>query len=192
MQRALRQEETEKHARADEGLNHVYGQVATRLVVRYLESLTQQPGLLPLRLFSLEKELAATVFVDVPGQAEPLAVRLFGYADRVDELPDGRLRVVDYKSGLVKQTDLQLRGYRDKLSPAEATDRLLHEASCSADKVRQLWLYRLMLAHTEKRETAEHGHPLAAQHRRRPALGRPQLPHRRRRGFRGRFRRLGA
>ena len=155
VQRALRQEETEKHARADEGLNHVYGQVATRLVVRLLESLTEQPGLLPLRLFGLEKELSATVFVDVPGQTEPLAVRLFGYADRVDELPDGRLRVVDYKSGLVKRADLQLRGYRDRLSPAEAVDRLLHEASSSADKVRQLWLYRLMLAHTVKRETAD-------------------------------------
>ena len=155
VQKALRQEETEKHARADEGLNHVYGQVATRLVVRLLESLPAQPGVLPLRLFGLEKELAATVFVAVPGQPEPLAVRLFGYADRVDELPDGRLRVVDYKSGLVKRADLQLRGYRDKLSPAEAVDRLLHEASSSADKVRQLWLYRLMLAHTVPRETAE-------------------------------------
>ena len=155
VQKALRQEETEKHARPDEGLNHVYGQVATRLVVRLLESLTEQPGLLPLRLFGLEKELAATVFVEVPGLPEPLAVRLFGYADRVDELPDGRLRVVDYKSGLVKRADLQLRGYRDKLSPAEAVDRLLHEPSSSADKVRQLWLYRLMLAHTVPRETAE-------------------------------------
>ncbi|MBJ6109933.1 PD-(D/E)XK nuclease family protein [Hymenobacter sp. BT523] len=155
VQKALRQEETEKHARADEGLNHVYGQVATRLMVRLLESLTEQPGLLPIRLFGLEKELAATVFVDVPGQPEPLAVRLFGFADRVDELPDGRLRVVDYKSGLVKRNDLQLRGYRDRLSPAEATERLLLEASSSADKVRQLWLYRLMLAHTAQRETAE-------------------------------------
>ena len=155
VQKALRQEETEKHARAEEGLNYVYGQVATRLVVRLLESLTEQPGLLPIRLFGLEKELAATVFVDVPGHPEPLAVRLFGFADRVDELPDGRLRVVDYKSGLVKRADLQLRGYRDKLSPAEAVDRLLHEASSSADKVRQLWLYRLMLAHTAGRDTAD-------------------------------------
>jgi len=155
VQAALRQEESEKQARADEGLNHVYGQVATRLVVRLLESQLHQPGLLPIRLFGLEKELAATVFVDVPGQRQQLAVRLFGLADRVDQLPDGRLRVVDYKSGLVKKNDLQLRGYKDKLSPAEAVDRLLHEASSSADKVRQLWLYRLMLAHTEDRETAD-------------------------------------
>ncbi|GAA3990377.1 PD-(D/E)XK nuclease family protein [Hymenobacter antarcticus] len=155
VQKVLRQEETEKHARADEGLNHVYGQVATRLVVRLLESMAEQPGILPLRLFGLEAELAATVFVDVPGQPERLAVRLSGYADRVDQLPDGRLRVVDYKSGLVKRNDLQLRGYKDRLSPAEAVERLLTEPSSSADKVRQLWLYRLMLAHTAKRETAE-------------------------------------
>jgi len=155
VKRALRQEESEKHVRADEGLNHVYGQVATRLVVRLLESLPQQQGLLPLRLFGLEKELAATVFVDVPGRPDKLAVRLSGFADRIDQLPDGRLRVVDYKSGLVKRSDLQLRGYRNKLSAAEAIERLVGEATSSADKVRQLWLYRLMLSHTAKRETAD-------------------------------------
>ncbi|OGX89459.1 hypothetical protein BEN47_07315 [Hymenobacter lapidarius] len=150
VRKALRQEETEKHARPDEGLNHVYGQVAVRLISRYLEGLEQNEGL-PLRLFSLEKDLAATVFVDVPGSGR-LAVRLFGKADRVDRLPDGRLRVVDYKTGLVEANDLNLTN-RGKLTPAEATERLLGEATSSADKVRQLWLYRLMLASTEKRET---------------------------------------
>ncbi len=150
--RALRQEDTERYARPDEGLNHVYGQVATRLVTRYLQGLPQREGL-PLRLFSLEKPLAATVFVDVPGSGA-LAVRLFGMADRVDQLPDGRLRVVDYKTGLVEANDLNLTGYRNRLTPAEATERLLTEASSSADKVRQLWLYRFMLASTEKRDTA--------------------------------------
>ena len=151
VRKALRQEETEKHARPDEGLNHVYGQVAVRLVTRYLEGLERHEGL-PLRLFSLEKDLAATIFVDVPGSG-PLAVRLFGKADRVDQLPDGRLRVVDYKTGLVEANDLNLTGHRNRYTPAEATERLLTEASASADKVRQLWLYRLMLASTEKRET---------------------------------------
>ncbi|HEX8656900.1 MAG TPA: PD-(D/E)XK nuclease family protein, partial [Hymenobacter sp.] len=151
VRQALRQEETEKHARPDEGLNHVYGQVAVRLITRYLEGLEAREGL-PLRLFSLEKDLAATVFVDVPGSGQ-LAVRLFGKADRVDQLPDGRLRVVDYKTGLVEANDLNLTGYRNRFTPAEATERLLWEASSSADKVRQLWLYRFMLASTERRET---------------------------------------
>ncbi|MFC7668435.1 PD-(D/E)XK nuclease family protein [Hymenobacter humi] len=155
VRKALRQEETEKHARPDEGLNHVYGQVAGRLISRYLEGLEQTEGL-PLRLFSLEKDLAATVFVDVPGSGR-LAVRLFGKADRVDQLPDGRLRVVDYKTGLVEANDLNLTGYKGRFSPAEATERLLWEATSSADKVRQLWLYRLMLASTEKRETENTG-----------------------------------
>ncbi len=150
VRKALRQEETDKYARPDEGLNHVYGQVAARLITRYLEGLEQREGL-PLRLFGLEKPLAATVFVDVPG-SEPLAVRLFGKADRIDQLPDGRLRVVDYKTGLVEANDLNLTN-RGRLTPAEATARLLTEASSSADKVRQLWLYRFMLATTEKRET---------------------------------------
>ena len=157
VEHALRREEGHRHARADHGLNHVYGQVASRLVVRLLESLETQDGMLPLQLFGLEAELAATVFVAEPGQPEPLAVRLTGFADRVDELPDGRLRVVDYKSGLVTRAELQLSGgSRKNYSPAEATERLLTEASPAAAKVRQLWLYRLMLAHTRpERETAD-------------------------------------
>ncbi len=157
VERALRREEADRHARADHGLNHVYGQVATRLVVRLLESLEAQPAMLPLTLFGLETELAATVFVQEPGQPAPLAVRLTGFADRVDELPDGRLRVVDYKSGLVTRAELQLSGGpRKRYTPAEATERLLTEASPAAAKVRQLWLYRLMLAHTRPaRPTAD-------------------------------------
>ncbi|QKG55636.1 PD-(D/E)XK nuclease family protein [Hymenobacter sp. BRD128] len=143
--RQLRQEEKDRQARPDDGLNHVLGQVAVRLIRKYLESLPGQPGVLPLRIAAQETPMAATVFADLPGEAAPLAVRIFGRADRIDALPDGRRRVVDYKTGLVERRELNLRGSQKPLSPADTVERLLAESSSGADKVRQLWLYRFML-----------------------------------------------
>ena len=147
--RQLRQEEQDRQARPDDGLNHVLGQVAIRLIRKYLESLPGQPGVLPLRIVGQEKPMAATVFVDLPGEAAPLPVRLFGRADRIDGLPDGRRRVVDYKTGLVERRELNLRGTQKPLPPAETVERLLSESSSGADKVRQLWLYRFLLESDE-------------------------------------------
>ena len=147
--RQLRQESADRQARPDDGLNHVLGQVAVRLIRKYLESLPGQPGVLPLRIVGQEKPMAATVFVDLPGEATPLPVRLFGRADRIDALPDGRRRVVDYKTGLVERRELNLRGTQKPLPPPETVERLLSESSSGADKVRQLWLYRFMLESDE-------------------------------------------
>jgi hypothetical protein len=138
----LRKEEDERHARADEGLNHVLGQVASQLVRRYFESLLTQPNALPLLIQSIEEGLQATVYVALPS-GEKLPVSLIGFADRVDQLPDGRLRVVDYKTGLVHAHELKLQKRNE--TPTEAANRLIREDTPAADKVRQLWLYRFML-----------------------------------------------
>ncbi|WP_246008885.1 PD-(D/E)XK nuclease family protein [Hymenobacter metallilatus] len=143
VKKALRKEQADRHARADEGLNHVLGQVAGQLVRRYLESLLEQPDALPLRIQGLEEELHTTVFVPLE-TGEKLPVRLLGKADRVDQFADGRLRVVDYKTGLVEKSHLQLLKRGE--TPAEAVERLLTDATPAADKVRQLWLYRFLLA----------------------------------------------
>jgi RecB family exonuclease len=140
--KALRKEEDERHARADEGLNHVLGQVASQLVRRYFESLLTQPNALPLLIQSIEEGLQATVYIALPS-GEKLPVSLIGFADRVDQLPDGRLRVVDYKTGLVHAHELKLQKRNE--TPAEAADRLIRDDTSAADKVRQLWLYRFML-----------------------------------------------
>ena len=140
--KALRKEEDDRHARADEGLNHVLGQVATQLVRRYFESLLTQPNALPLQIQSIEEGLQATIYVALPS-GEKLPVSLIGFADRVDQLPDGRLRVVDYKTGLVHAHELKLQKRNE--TPAEAAERLIREDTSAADKVRQLWLYRFML-----------------------------------------------
>ncbi|QDA61743.1 PD-(D/E)XK nuclease family protein [Hymenobacter jejuensis] len=142
VERAMRKEEKDRHARPDEGLNHVLGQVAAQLVRRYLESLLEQPGALPLRVAALEEILETFVPVTL-ADGEALMVRVYGFTDRLDELPDGRLRVVDYKTGMVQAYDLKLQKRGE--DAAAATERLVTEATTTADKVRQLWLYRFML-----------------------------------------------
>ncbi|WP_324678570.1 PD-(D/E)XK nuclease family protein [Hymenobacter sp. GOD-10R] len=142
VEQALRKEESDRHARTDEGLNFVLGQVAVQLVRRYLESLLAQPGALPLKIEALEQILETKVPIQL-ASGEPLLLRLFGFTDRLDELPDGRLRVVDYKTGLVQPYDLKLQKRGE--DAVAATGRLLTDATSSADKVRQLWLYRFML-----------------------------------------------
>ncbi|GAB3833819.1 PD-(D/E)XK nuclease family protein [Hymenobacter jeollabukensis] len=131
----------------DEGLNHVLRGVGVRLVERYLDTLAQQlqdEG--PLRVVGLEEGLTGDVTVETRA-GDRVTVHLIGFADRVDELPDGRRRIIDYKTGSVHGSGLNLMGsgYK-KYSPAEALERLVSEAGGGADKVRQLWLYRLMLA----------------------------------------------
>ncbi|WP_229755382.1 PD-(D/E)XK nuclease family protein [Hymenobacter cavernae] len=142
VERALRKEETDRHARTDEGLNYVLGQVAVQLVQRYLENLLAQPGALPLKVVALEQILETKVPLQV-AEGEQLLLRLYGFTDRLDELPDGSLRVVDYKTGLVQPYDLKLQKKGEDAQAA--TERLLTDATSSADKVRQLWLYRFML-----------------------------------------------
>ncbi|SHK69043.1 PD-(D/E)XK nuclease family protein [Hymenobacter psychrotolerans] len=141
--KALRKEEKDRHARADEGLNHVLGQVASQLVRRYLEGLLTEKDGLPLLIQEIEKKIHATVFVPLP-DGERLPVRLTGIADRVDQMPNGDIRVVDYKTGLVLAHELKLQKRGE--TSADAAERLVHDATSAADKVRQLWLYRFMLA----------------------------------------------
>ncbi|GAA4385244.1 PD-(D/E)XK nuclease family protein [Hymenobacter koreensis] len=131
----------------DEGLNHVLRGVGRHLVQRYLDSLiTQIENDGPLRVVGLEEGLVGDVTVET-ADGERVAVHLIGFADRVDELPDGRRRIIDYKTGSVHGASLNLMGgARSKRTPEEAFERLVSEAGGGADKVRQLWLYRLMLA----------------------------------------------
>ncbi|KAA9327485.1 PD-(D/E)XK nuclease family protein [Hymenobacter busanensis] len=139
--------DTPRQQLPDEGLNHVLRGVGRHLVQRYLDSLIQQietDG--PLKVVGLEEGLVGDVTVET-ADGERVAVHLIGFADRVDELPDGRRRIIDYKTGSVHGASLNLMGgSRSKRTPEEAFERLVSEAGGGADKVRQLWLYRLMLA----------------------------------------------
>ena len=140
----------ERLAAPDQGKNHLLRRAAAQQLEGYLAQLATEVAIEPLRVKAVETEFSGTVCVDLAADpalgipAERLPVRLVGRVDRVDETADGGLRIVDYKTGNVKRSELNLRGQQKPKTVAEARVRLLTEASSAAEKVRQLWLYELM------------------------------------------------
>ncbi len=135
---------TERLPPPDQGMNHLLRHVARQQLDRYLARLLAEVSEEPLRVLSLEEWHHGTVSVPLEGLEKPLAVRITGRVDRVDELPGGTIRIVDYKTGKVEASGLNLRGKLRPRTSEEALKRLLEEDSADADKVRQLWLYELM------------------------------------------------
>jgi ATP-dependent helicase/nuclease subunit B len=131
MQAAFRQLNT--GSLPEYGMNYFLLKVAAKIVDQYLE-LELQSGNLPLLVQHLEKQFEITLPVQL--EEETLRVKIAGRADRVD-LVQNTLRVIDYKTGKVEKRDLVLK-------PEEVEQRLLTDRT--ADKVRQLWLYRYILA----------------------------------------------
>ncbi len=64
-----------------------------------------------IKIVKIEQDL--TVPVSVPGLDFPVAIR--GMVDRVDEY-NGQLRVIDYKTGLVKQPDMEISDWEDLIT----------------------------------------------------------------------------
>ncbi|AMM52111.1 hypothetical protein TH61_14215 [Rufibacter sp. DG15C] len=118
----------------EQGMNLILYKVAVQLLTRYLEGL-QTSEELPLYILSLEDKLQTELEVKLPS-GEKVNVQISGKADRID-LSGRTLRVIDYKTGKVLAPSL-------KVKPEDLEATLLHDRHL--DKVRQLWLYRYILA----------------------------------------------
>ncbi|HLL93529.1 MAG TPA: PD-(D/E)XK nuclease family protein, partial [Spirosoma sp.] len=100
----------------------------------------QQSDLAGLIVIGTEQTL--DTYIDVPlnghlphlySMGHPtLRVRIAGKIDRIEQY-GGQIRIVDYKTGSVKL---------DNKTPKDLADKLLNDGS--ADKMRQLWLYRYL------------------------------------------------
>ena len=102
-----------------EGKNHLYGEVAKMQVKAFLqkEINTLNEGH-TIKIKQLEEQLS--VSLDMNDDSIDYPVNISGIADRVDFF-DGQLRVVDYKSGSVKASDLQVKTL--KPSPYDVPDK---------------------------------------------------------------------
>ncbi|MEJ7665486.1 MAG: hypothetical protein WKG07_41160 [Hymenobacter sp.] len=115
--RQLRQEGPDRQARPDDGLNHVLGQVAVRLIRKYLESLPGQPGILPLHIVGQEKPMAATVFVDLPGEATLCRCASSAGPTASTRCPTAAAGWWTTKPASVERRELNLRGTQKPLLP---------------------------------------------------------------------------
>lgn len=90
------------------------------------------------RICHLEKLLDCEFFFD-----ENRSVKFYGYADRVDKMPDGSLRIVDYKTGSL---------HKDFAGLERLLSRLPEERNGAAV---QTFLYALMISRMQRAEDLE-------------------------------------
>jgi hypothetical protein len=117
----------------EQGMNFLLFKVATQVLESYLQKQASSPDL-PLRILSLEQNMETLLPVTL--RDEILPVKIAGKADRIDQT-DKAIRVIDYKTGLVQAADL-------KINAEQVEGHLLRDRKY--EKVRQLWLYRYLMA----------------------------------------------
>ncbi|MDQ4141397.1 MAG: PD-(D/E)XK nuclease family protein, partial [Bacteroidota bacterium] len=117
----------------EQGMNYLLYKIATQVLENYLKQ-QQTADEMPLRILKLEQVMETQLAVPVNG--ETITVKIAGKADRIDQ-SGSTIRVIDYKTGLVRAPDL-------KITPEEMDTHFL--TNRHYDKVRQLWLYRYLMA----------------------------------------------
>lgn len=130
------------------GLNYLLYKVASHVIRNLLEHQLEE-DIFPLEILGLEKTLSSSINLEIEGK--PVKVQLYGRLDRIDKVGN-TIRIIDYKTGKVEKSQLK----------ADSTDlEAVLVSSPEADKVRQLWLYKYILA---KRMLQEKGLRLADRH----------------------------
>lgn len=106
------------------GKNLLSYKMAMDLTARFLKSerdfLMKQTE--PVFIEALEREFESTVEINVHGSMKK--VRLRGIIDRIDSIGD-RVRIVDYKTGRVSATDVELR--RNDATPEEVVETMTNK-----------------------------------------------------------------
>ncbi|MDJ1502160.1 PD-(D/E)XK nuclease family protein [Xanthocytophaga agilis] len=132
----------------ESGYNHVMYKVAVRLIQNFLQQQVEE-NVFPVEILGLEKEMTADLQTFVHG--DPVYVKLTGKIDRIDKTAN-QVRIIDYKTGKVEKKHLKTNG-------SEQEELLLQDSE--AGKVRQLWLYKYIVA---KKVAQDKGLQLADRH----------------------------
>lgn len=114
-----------------EDLEFGKNRLVREIAVRYIENVLNADMLAtqPVVLRSLEQELSYEFMVD------GCPVKLFGKADRIDQLEDGTIRIIDYKTGRVDASKLKVKSIGDLFVKPDL------------GKAFQLMMYALMYHH---------------------------------------------
>lgn len=127
------------------GRNLIYESLICRYVRQILltdKKLLEKKNLDSFRILELEKKET-----DVIG-----GLKFIGIMDRVDSFEDGVIRVVDYKTGSVKDSDIQI----DDENACEVADAAFGEDNDKRPKIAiQLYLYDVLIRKAHKTEAIE-------------------------------------
>ena len=127
------------------GRNLIYESLIRRYVRQILltdKKLLEKKNLDSFRILKLEKKET-----DVIG-----GLKFIGIMDRVDSFEDGVIRVVDYKTGSVKDSDIQI----DDENACEVAEAAFGEDNDKRPKIAiQLYLYDVLIRKAHKTEAIE-------------------------------------
>jgi uncharacterized protein YlaN (UPF0358 family) len=118
----------------DSGMNFLLKQVAEQILQDYFKFHIEN-GTFPLEVLSAEQDLAVSFEKEIFGKTQK--VKIAGRVDRIERHESQKvLKVVDYKTGMVRQGDLK-----------PSKDQSIMEALQDPDKekLRQLWLYQYLM-----------------------------------------------
>ncbi|RYF78822.1 MAG: PD-(D/E)XK nuclease family protein [Cytophagaceae bacterium] len=120
---------------ADTGYNLLFYQLAKDLMQAFQTYQNKETLEKGIRVLATERTLQTYLPVDIGG--EIVQVKIGGKVDRLEQLADGTIRIVDYKSGVVK-----LPSKIENLAESLTT---LADKDNKWEKIRQLWLYKYLI-----------------------------------------------
>ncbi|WP_375445420.1 PD-(D/E)XK nuclease family protein [uncultured Fibrella sp.] len=129
---------------ADTGYNLLFYQLAKDLMQAFQTYQNKETLEKGIRVLATERTLLTYLPVDIGG--EIIQVKIGGKIDRLEQLADGTVRIVDYKSGVVK-----LPTKIDNLAESLTT---LADKDNKWEKIRQLWLYKYLILKENQYPTA--------------------------------------
>ncbi|MBO0935925.1 PD-(D/E)XK nuclease family protein [Fibrella sp. HMF5335] len=118
---------------ADTGYNLLFYKLAEDIMVQFQQFQNEETARRGIRILGLEEHFATTLPVDIGG-GTIVHVRIGGKLDRTEQLDNGTIRIVDYKTGKV-ELPVKMPNLRESITDA---------AEGRWDKIRQLWLYKYL------------------------------------------------
>ncbi len=123
-----------------EGMNHILLNIAEKVLVNYFENEIKN-GVFPQEILALEQKFSVLLALKTENNIQK--IKIGGKIDKIDKI-ENTIRVIDFKTGKVSQTDLELsnkiiENNNDLFNMNYFLNDLKYE------KLRQIWLYKYLI-----------------------------------------------
>lgn len=118
---------------ADTGYNLLFYKLAEDIMVQFQAFQNQETASRGIKILGLEEHLTTTLPVDI-GDGTIIPVRIGGKLDRTEQLANGTIRIVDYKTGKVELP----------VKMPNLSESLTDSAEKKWGQIRQLWFYKYL------------------------------------------------
>lgn len=146
LEKALKSIEEEKGSfDVERGFNVILQEVAKHILTKYVKDLPNWTSS-PVKVLALETSFSYSTEVSIDG--ENLPVNLQGRVDKIDLVNEQAIRIIDFKTGKVVQSDLNVPKDSSLFDTLTTYD--------SKEKLTQLWFYKVFLLNELQKVESEH------------------------------------